>query len=149
MSQDDVEVVRQLVQAFNRRDLAAMTQWFAPEVEWEPGGPAAVERARYRGREEISSGFASTWETWEVFQVDESEVRDLGDSVVWLGSAHMRGADASHLESSTSRSPSTSWFEGAGSPACVASSAGRKPSKPPGCRSSALDEKRLLRSSMP
>jgi ketosteroid isomerase-like protein len=98
MSQENVEVVRQLVQAFNQRDLAAMTQWFAPEVEWEPGGPAAVERALYRGRDEVSSGFASAWETWEVFRVEESEVRDLGDSVVWLGSAHMRGGDASHLE---------------------------------------------------
>ena len=98
MSQENVEVVRQLVQAFNRRDLAAMTHWFAPEVEWEPGGPAAVERALYRGRDEVSRGFASTWETWEVFQVEESEVRDLGDSVVWLGSAHMRGGDANHLE---------------------------------------------------
>ena len=98
MSEENVEVVRQLVRAFNQRDLAAMTQWFAPDVEWEPGGPAAVERALYRGRDEVSSGFASTWETWEVFQVEESEVRDLGGSVVWLGSAHMRGGDASHLE---------------------------------------------------
>jgi ketosteroid isomerase-like protein len=53
-----MEVLRQLVQAFNRRDLATMTQWFAPEVEWEPGGPAALERPRYRGRDEVSSAFA-------------------------------------------------------------------------------------------
>ena len=97
MSQENVEVVRQLVQAFNQRDLAAMTHWFAPEVEWEPGGPAAVERGLYRGRDEVSSGFASTWETWEVFQVEESEVHDLGDSVV-AGERPMRGGDANHLE---------------------------------------------------
>ena len=29
MSQENVEIVRQVVQAFNRRDLAAMTQRFA------------------------------------------------------------------------------------------------------------------------
>jgi ketosteroid isomerase-like protein len=92
MSQQNVEVVRELVEAFNRRDLVAMTQWFAPEVEWEPGGPAAVERARYRGRDEVASAFAATWETWEVFHVEESEVRDQDDSVLWLGSARMRGA---------------------------------------------------------
>ena len=92
MSDQNVEVVRQLVRAFNRRDLATMTQWFSPEVEWEPGGPAAVERARYRGRDEVSSAFAATWEIWDVFQVEESEVRDLDDSVVWLGRAQMRGA---------------------------------------------------------
>jgi ketosteroid isomerase-like protein len=92
MSDRSVEVVRQVVEAFNRRDLRAMTQWFAPGVEWEPGGPAAVESARYRGRDEVSAAFAGTWETWEVFHVEESEVRDLDDSVVWLGRARMRGA---------------------------------------------------------
>lgn len=97
MSGENVEIVRQLVQAFNRRDLAAMTRWFALEVEWQPGGPAAVERALYRGRDEVASAFAATWETWEVFQVEESEIRDPGDSVVWLGRARMRGG-ASRVE---------------------------------------------------
>jgi ketosteroid isomerase-like protein len=97
MSDENVELVRQLVDAFNRRDLAAMTRTFDPEIEWRPGGPAAVERAVYRGRDEVSSGFAGTWETWELFRLEETEVRDLGDSVVWLGRAQMRGG-ASHVE---------------------------------------------------
>jgi ketosteroid isomerase-like protein len=97
MSDANVELVRQLVDAFNRRDLAAMTRTFDPEIEWRPGGPAAVERAVYRGRDEVTSGFAGTWETWELFRLEESEVRDLGDSVVWLGRAQMRGG-ASHVE---------------------------------------------------
>jgi ketosteroid isomerase-like protein len=97
MSDENVELARQLTDAFNRRDLAAMTQTFDPEIEWWPGGPAAVERAVYRGRDEVSSGFAGTWETWELFHLEESEVRDLGDSVVWLGRAQMRGG-ASHVE---------------------------------------------------
>ena len=98
MSLEDVELVRHFVQSFNRRDLAAISQSFDPEVEWRPGGPAAVERAVYRGWDEVSGGFAATWETWEVFTLEESEVRDLGDSVVWLGSARLRGGDASHVE---------------------------------------------------
>ena len=97
MSEENVEVARQLIQAFNRRDLAAMTQRFDPQIEWKPGGPAAVERAVYRGRDEVSSGFAATWETWELFHMEESEVRDLGDSILWLGRAQMRGG-ASHAE---------------------------------------------------
>jgi ketosteroid isomerase-like protein len=97
MSEENVEVVRHLVQAFNQRDLAGMTECFAPDVEWEPAGPAAVERGLYRGRDEVASGFAAAWETWEVFRVEENEVRDVDDSVVWLGSARMRGG-ASHVE---------------------------------------------------
>jgi ketosteroid isomerase-like protein len=97
MSQGKVEVVRQLVEAFNRRDLDAMSEWFAPDVEWEPAGPAAVERDVYRGRDEVASGFAATWETWEVFRVEEAEIREREDSVVWLGTAKLRGG-ASQVE---------------------------------------------------
>jgi ketosteroid isomerase-like protein len=97
MSQENVEVVRAAMDAFNRRDLEALTERFDPEIEWAPGGPAAVERAVYRGRDEVSSGFAATWEAWDLFRMQESEFRDLGVSVLWLGRAQMRGG-ASHIE---------------------------------------------------
>ena len=98
MSEENQALVRQFVQAFNRRDLAAMTRSLDPEVEWTPGGPAAVERTVYQGRDEVSEGFAATWETWELFHLEESEMRGMGDSVVWLGRARFRGGDASHVE---------------------------------------------------
>ena len=97
MSRENVEVTGQLVEAFNRRDLAAMSARFGPEIEWRPGGPAAVERAVYRGPDEVSDGFAAAWETWEVFHLQEHEIRDLGDSTLWLGRARLRGG-ASHVE---------------------------------------------------
>jgi ketosteroid isomerase-like protein len=97
MSRANVELTRDLVEAFNRRDLEAMSESFDPEIEWTPGGPAAVERAVYRGRDEVSDGFAAAWETWEVFRLEEHGVRDLGDSILWLGRAQMRGG-ASHVE---------------------------------------------------
>jgi ketosteroid isomerase-like protein len=97
MSHENVELTEQLILAFNRRDLAAMTERFDPEIEWSPGGPAAVERAVYRGRDEVSEGFAATWETWELFHLEQHEVRDLGDATLWLGRAQLRGG-ASHIE---------------------------------------------------
>jgi ketosteroid isomerase-like protein len=97
MSQENVELARELVRAFNRRDPKAMTERFHPEIEWTPGGPAAVERPVYRGRDEVTEGFASSWETWEVFQLEEHEIRDLGDLIVWLGRARLRGG-TSHVE---------------------------------------------------
>jgi ketosteroid isomerase-like protein len=97
MSRENVGIVRQFVEAFNRRDLAAMSKRFDPEIEWTPGGPAAVERAVYRGRDAVSDGFTATWETWEVFHLAEHEVRDLGEGILWLGRARLRG-EASHVE---------------------------------------------------
>ena len=62
-----------------------------------PAGPAAVERAVYRGYDEVASGFTAVWETWDEFRLEESDVRDLGESVLWLGRVKMKGR-ASHIE---------------------------------------------------
>jgi ketosteroid isomerase-like protein len=97
VSQENVAVVRSGIEAWNRHDAETWLSYAAPDVEWMPAGPAAVERAVYRGREEVASGFASVWETWEEFQLKEADVRDLGDSVLWLGHVKLKGS-ASHLE---------------------------------------------------
>jgi ketosteroid isomerase-like protein len=97
MSEENVEIVRQLVEAWNQRDRERTLSYLADEVEWSPAGPAAVERTVYRGRDEVSEGFDSTWETWRQFHFDEDETRDLGDSVLWLGRVQMTGG-ASHIE---------------------------------------------------
>ncbi len=97
MSRENVELVRAAIDAFNRRDLAGLSESFDAEIEWAPGRPAAVERAVYRGREDVSDGFASNWEAWDLFRVEESEVRDLGDGAMWLRRARLRGG-ASQVE---------------------------------------------------
>jgi ketosteroid isomerase-like protein len=97
MSQQNVETFRRVVEAWNRHDPELAVSYMAPDVEWAPAGPAAVERSVYRGHEECARGFASVFETWEEFRFDEVEVRDLGDSVLWLGRVRMRGK-ASRLE---------------------------------------------------
>jgi len=97
MSHENVEVLRRGIEAWNQHDADLWLTDAAPEVEWMPAGPAAVERTVYRGHEEVATGFAALWETWEEFRLQESEVRDLGDSVLWLGRAQMKGG-ASHLE---------------------------------------------------
>ncbi|MEK6252399.1 MAG: nuclear transport factor 2 family protein [Actinomycetota bacterium] len=97
MSQENVETFRQVIEAWNQRDEDRAVSYMAPDVEWAPAGPAAVERTVYRGREECSRGFAAVWETWDEFHFEETEVRDLGDSVLWLGHVQMRGK-TSHVE---------------------------------------------------
>ncbi len=97
MSETNLESVRGLVAAWNDRDPHLAAGFLADDIEWAPAGPAAVERVVYRGQEECARGFASVWDTWEDFSFEEGEVRDLGDSVLWLGRVHMKGG-ASHLE---------------------------------------------------
>lgn len=91
MSPENVEIVRSGIAAWNRRDAQLWLTYTAPEIEWVPAGPAAVESAVYKGYDEVARGLAAVWDTWEVFEFAESEVRELGDSVLWLGHVKMRG----------------------------------------------------------
>jgi ketosteroid isomerase-like protein len=93
----NVEIVRKAVEAWNQRDADLWLTYAAPEIEWIPAGPAAVERAVYRGYTEVASGIESVWETWDETRFEESEVRDLGESVLVLGRVKMKGR-ASHVE---------------------------------------------------
>jgi ketosteroid isomerase-like protein len=52
MSQEDVEVVRQAFDRFNRRDLAGAVAVFERDAEWVPY-LAALEEEIYRGRDDI------------------------------------------------------------------------------------------------
>jgi ketosteroid isomerase-like protein len=97
MPDENVEIVRHLIEAWNQHDEDLAASYLADDIEWAPAGPAAVDRVVYRGREECARGFAAVWETWDEFRFEEAEVRDLDDSVLWLGCVHMRGR-ASHVE---------------------------------------------------
>jgi ketosteroid isomerase-like protein len=92
MSQENVEVVRKGIEAWNQHDADLWLSYAAPDIEWMPAGPAAVERTVYRGHEEVASGFTAVWQTWDVFHFEEAQIRDLGDSVLWLGRVNMRGS---------------------------------------------------------
>jgi len=97
MASANVELLRKGIDAWNQREADLWLTYAAPEIEWVPAGPAAVESAVYNGHDEVSRGLAAVWDTWEVFEFGESEVRDLGDSVLWLGHVKMRGG-TSHVE---------------------------------------------------
>ena len=73
MSQENVEIVRNGIAAWNQRDAELWLSYAAPDIEWLPAGPAAVERAVYRGYDEVARGYAAVWDTWDVFEFHESE----------------------------------------------------------------------------
>jgi ketosteroid isomerase-like protein len=131
MSSESVDVARKGIEAWNRRDAELWLSYAAPQITWIPGGPAAVDRAVYRGREEVASVFAAAWQTWDVFRFQESEVRDLGDAVLWLGHVHMRGS-VSHVELDQQFAAYSQLSDGKVI-RIQTFSAGQAGSKPPGC----------------
>ena len=97
MASANVELLRKGIDAWNQREADLWLTYAAPEIEWVPAGPAAVDSAVYRGYDEVANAYAAVWETWGLFQFEGSQVRDLGDSVLWLGRVKMRGS-TSHVE---------------------------------------------------
>ena len=94
MSHENVELIRRAIEAWNRGDIDGWLDQATPDFVWIPAGPAAVERSVYRGRDEVREAMAGGWETWQEFRFEESEIRSLGESVVWLGRVHARAGPA-------------------------------------------------------
>jgi ketosteroid isomerase-like protein len=90
MSARNVEVIRQLFEAFNARDLDAMLERLEPQAELHPLR-AQLEGKAYRGHDGLREMLADFDEDWEYVQVDPEELRDTDDTVVVLGRLRARG----------------------------------------------------------
>ncbi|MEA2153323.1 MAG: uncharacterized protein QOI18_1556 [Solirubrobacteraceae bacterium] len=91
MSQENVEIVRVLMGAVDRRDIDTFVGVVTPDFEWLPLFAAHVEGDVYRGREGIEAFLGEVEETWEEFRPMPAEYRDLGDCVLALGRLRTRG----------------------------------------------------------
>jgi hypothetical protein len=91
MSQESVEVVRRVSDAYNRRDVEAMLDELHPGIKWCPwlqvqlGGGATL----YRGHQGVRAGIRDVEDAFSEVHAELSEVRDLGERVVAIG--HLRG----------------------------------------------------------
>jgi ketosteroid isomerase-like protein len=80
MSQENVDVVRQLYSAMNARELEAVAELADPDVEWIPD--SRVGQGPIRGRENIIRFFMDQAETFEEFRVETKRFWDTGDKVL-------------------------------------------------------------------
>jgi ketosteroid isomerase-like protein len=98
MSQENVEIVRRAVQAFNERDLARLDELSSPDFEFAPYLATLIETTTYRGRDGLRRYFEDAGAAWEDIQVRLSDdFRDLGERIVFFGELCGRGR-ASGLE---------------------------------------------------
>ncbi len=96
MSQENVEAMRRAIEIWNRGDLDAYLELIQelvhPELEWYAVIAQLVEGEQtvYRGID----GMRAFWDDWhEVFdfRFDETEIRDLGDTLVVLSQVAATG----------------------------------------------------------
>jgi ketosteroid isomerase-like protein len=91
MSQTNVAITERVMDAFNRRDIDAFVQPTTADFEWFPALGIAVEGGSFRGREGVEAYFETLHATWEEVRLVAENVRDLGESVLWLGRIEGRG----------------------------------------------------------
>ena len=89
MSGENIEAFRRGAEATNRGDIDAVLESIHPEVVLEPLR-AATEGA-FVGHAGIRKFMADTAATFELFRVDYTDVRDLGNSVLAIGSIRVQG----------------------------------------------------------
>src|SRR3954464_13692686 len=79
MSQENAEVMRQVMEAFNRRDRDAWLRLQDPEMEFraDPGWP---ESETVRGRDAVWEFIADIVEAWEPGDFEMGEVIDAGSN---------------------------------------------------------------------
>jgi ketosteroid isomerase-like protein len=89
MASENIEAARAFVDAVNRGDVDAVVRLCDPEVTFEPLR-SATEGA-FVGHDGIRRFLEDTSVTFDVFQVEIEELRDLGNEVLGIGSIRIRG----------------------------------------------------------
>jgi ketosteroid isomerase-like protein len=92
MSQENVEIVRAAIDAYNRGDLDAALKDAAPDYEIDMSRAVGIVRGVYSANQmrRIWEGFR---EAWESDQFGADEFIDAGEHVVTPFTNHLRGRD--------------------------------------------------------
>jgi len=93
MSQANVEVVKRVIDAYNRRDLAGLEALTHPDVEFDWSASRGFVAGVYRGFDEFQRFWKSYFDAFEEITAEPERFIDAGESVVVPNLADMRGRD--------------------------------------------------------
>jgi uncharacterized protein len=93
MSQENVEIVRRLIEAWNSNEPDGAIAIVDPGVVID-ATRRRVNPKTYTGRQGMRRMLADTHEVWEEFRMKPDEVRDAGDRVVAIGRWVGKGKDS-------------------------------------------------------
>lgn len=90
MSQDNIDVVRELYAGWAHGDFSVGVNHFDAEIEFV--SDFAVDRVTAKGLDELGRVWAEQLRNWEAWRTGEiQELRDLGDRVLVMNPVHGRG----------------------------------------------------------
>jgi ketosteroid isomerase-like protein len=96
MSEENLQVVPAMFDAFSRGDTHAMLELVDPSIVFTPL-PGAPDVQDFHGHEGLLQGIAQTTDIWDDFSVELREMRDLDDHVLaslrWWGRGPSSGIE--------------------------------------------------------
>ena len=101
MSQQNVEVVRGQIEAFNRGDFSAAIEALDEDVEWEVPSMAALDAPAsglLRGRREMVESFNQWFEAWDSYAFEATEIRGGRGGNVFVAGVQTGRGRASGLD---------------------------------------------------
>jgi ketosteroid isomerase-like protein len=98
MSEENVEIIRRSVEAFNRADLETLDVLTSEDFDFSPYLATLIEATTYRGHEGLRQYYEDAQAAWEEIQVRIDDPREVRDGVLYFsGELYGRGR-ASGLE---------------------------------------------------
>jgi ketosteroid isomerase-like protein len=82
VSRQNVEIVRQATDAYNRGDLEEALGWMHPEIEWDMSRVPVPDPGVFRGYAGLMA-FHNSWEeSFESMELEAEEYLEAGDQVI-------------------------------------------------------------------
>jgi ketosteroid isomerase-like protein len=94
MSQQNVETLRAVWDAWNRGGLEAILDVSSPDNEFIPSGRFMDTQQTYRGRAGLVDFWREFRAAWEEITISVERIEDLDDRVLTLGTFHGRGVES-------------------------------------------------------
>jgi ketosteroid isomerase-like protein len=91
MSQENVDVVRRSVEAWNRSDLRRWLASFRADAEIDWSRARGPLKGVYRGHDELEALWGEFWSTFEDVQLETYGFAESGSEVVYSNTSHSRG----------------------------------------------------------
>jgi ketosteroid isomerase-like protein len=98
MSQENVQITRENMEAFNRREIDAFLASLHPDVEWDDSNGFPGLQGVYRGRAGVRSWLEAFMEAWESFHGEVEQATEGSDGRVLLQMAGIARGRASGVE---------------------------------------------------
>jgi ketosteroid isomerase-like protein len=95
MSRENVEIVHEVLAAWNSYDLARWLNCWSPTCEWVPELRGQVEGAQtYQGHEGLRRFWDEDDAVWENFRVELHDVQEVGGEVLAVATGTARGKES-------------------------------------------------------